>query len=462
MDSPNNSLRTRWRAFAGAAAATIVVGLLAALLAHNASQRGTGASASATSTSSIPPTPSAIGTPSGKQSDYLQPGELPVVAPSNPQIVYRVVKNAPQRSTDGGKTYSALPKPKTDITPIDDVWIAVSPLDPARVFLTVSGQKNGQGCLPPQLPNGSQASHGGTLFSGYTDCSEQFYSSNSGQSWTRLHLPGGDVMGSTNLFHIGMGLGPYQASAYVFQAQGTRLYASAGFATGGGSIIGSFGARLLTSVDGGATWSLVDQPIFNAGLNTCDFAASPTGSTIYAAVMNQSCGNEGMPTMSLWRSDNAGESWSKVGDLSSPADAGMVVAASGALYILEPAVQTQSHSVSFTMTPQYALVSLNKGVSFTGAPSAGLPNDAALSGPFGVLSDGSVIYWAREVQRQGDQTAGKVGLYVWKAGMASWELVTSSPADMPSAVIVTPQAGGGDILTITDLSGRITTVTDSR
>jgi hypothetical protein len=455
MDSPHTSTSTRWRAVAGALAAAVVVGSLATLLIRNAANHGAGATGNATS--SIPPTPGLTVTPNPSQSASLQPGDLPVVAPSNPQIVYRVVKKAPQRSTDGGKTYSALSMPNTDITPIGDVWIAVSPLDPARVFLTVSGLKNGQGCLPPAASNGPQASHGGTLFSGYTDCSEQFYSANSGQSWAQLHLPGGDVMGSTDSFRIVER--PVQSPAYVLQAQGTRLYASAGFAAQGGSILASYGARLLTSVDGGATWSLIDQPINGAGLFTCDFAASPMGSTVYAAVTNQSCGNEGMPAMSLWRSDNAGQSWSKVSNLPSPVEGGMAVSNSGALYIFEPAGQAQSHSASISMTPQYALVSLNKSVSFTGAPSAGLPKDATLVGPFGVLSDGSVIYWART---GGDQTTGEAGLYMWKAGAASWELVTSSLTGAPSAVFVTPLAGGGDTLTFTDMAGDITTVKVSR
>ena len=456
MDSPNNSKNNsapgRWRVFAGAAAATVVVGLLAALLAHNATQRGTGATATSTS---IPSTPGPIGTPGSSQPANFQPGEFPVVAPSDPQIVYRVVKNVPQRSTDGGKTYRALPRPTTDITPIDDVWVTVSPLDPTRVFLTISGQKDGQGCLPPTPPNGSLASRGAspfigvTLLSGYTDCSEQFYSANSGQTWTQLRLPGGIVMGGTNLFR--MAQGPFQSSAYVFQAQGTRLYAGAGFASQGGSILASYGARLLASDDGGATWKLLDQPIISAGQIACDFAASPTGSTLFAAVTNQSCGNEGMPAMSLWRSDNGGQSWSQVSALPSPVEGGMAVAASGALYIFEPAAQAQSHSVSITMTSQYALVSLNKGVSFSSAPSAGTPTGATLVGPFGVLSDSSVIY-----QVQAGATQG--GLYAWKAGAASWTKLVAAPSGTFGAVIVTRGPNEGDTLTITDSTGAIVIV----
>jgi hypothetical protein len=357
-----------------------------------------------------------------------------------------MVKNVPQRSTNGGKTYSALARPKTDITPIDDVWIAVSPLDPARVFLTISGQKGGQGCLPP---TGALASHGGTLFSGSVDCSEQFYSSNSGKSWTRLYLPSGDVIGGTNLFR--MPQGPYESSAYVFQAQGTRLYAGAGYSAAGGVIFASDGARLLASDDGGASWALIDQPIISAGLIACDFAASPTGSTIYAVVTNHNCGSEGLSAIGLWRSDNGGQSWSRVSNLSNPAEGGMAVSSSGALYIFNPATQAPSHSAMLTMTPPYALVSVNKGVSFTSAPSAGTPKDATLIGPVGALSDGSVIYLVQS-------GATQYGLYAWKVGAASWIKLASAPSGSLGAVIVTPQAGGGDTLTITDSTGGITTV----
>jgi hypothetical protein len=464
MDSPYNTSPTRWRAIAGGLAATVVVGLLAALLVHNGAQRGGTAKATATPApprcTVTPPPEAPIGPdgclatpqPANNPGTFFQPGQLPVVAPSDPQIVYRIQAGAPSRSTDGGKTYTAVSKPKTDISPIDDESFTVSPLDASHVFLTISGAKSGQMCVVGQS---GQAYHGGTLFSGSTDCSEQFYSADSGQTWTRLRLPGGVVLGGTNLFRVVQG--PYESTMYVIQAQGSRLYAGAGFETQGGAILASLGARILTSTNGGATWTLVDQPLANAGLYVCDFAASPSGSTIYAAVTNQSCGNEGLPAMGLWRSDNAGQSWSTVSSLPSPAEGGMLVAPSGALYIFEPAASPVSHSMNVSQTARYALVSVNGGATFSHAPTAGIPGDpskVALIGPVAMLSDGSALYAV--------QAGAGGGLYAWKLGDASWAKVAALPGATLGAALTIPNPAGGDTLVIVDAGANITTVSVSR
>jgi hypothetical protein len=452
MDSTQRNARARWRGIAGALAAVIVVGALAALLVRNASQRGTGANPNATSTSTIPGTPAPNATPTapGAPGSFPQPGQLPVVAPSDPQIVFRAVNNAPQRSTDGGKTYQALPIPHSDLAPIDDAWITVSPLDASRVFLTLLGLKNGNGCENTSPPPFSAFNSGdgpvvAAALSGFADCAEQFFSANSGQAWSRMNLPGGNVLGATTLFRLAQG--PYEATAYVFQTQGTRLYAGAGFSAQGGAILQSYGARLMTSDDGGATWSLIDQSISNHGLIVCDFAAAPDGATIYAAVTNQSCANEGMPAMWLYRSDNGGQTWVKASTLPSPAEGGMVVAPSGALYIFEPAAQSASHTYSLTQTAHYALVSLNQGVSFTSAPTVGIDPKATLTGPVAVLSDGSAVFVAPD------------GIYAWKTGANAWKKISQLPRGGSwASLFVTPAPGGGDTLTMTDTSGAITTV----
>ena len=383
----------------------------------------------------------------------LQAGTIPLIAPSNPQIVYRLAKNVPQRSTDGGKTYSALSLPKSDISPLDNTWIAVSPLDASHVFLTLSGSRSGKSCFVGQ--SGGQASHGGTLFSGATDCSDQFYSADSGQTWTRLRLPGGDVIGGTNYFRVVQG--PFQAPAYVFQAQGSRLYAGAGFSTQDGAILASLGARLLTSVDGGATWTLADQALSSRGLWVCDFAAAPVGSTVYAATADQSCGNEGLPAMSLWRSDDAGHTWQKASNLPSPAEGGMLVSPTGTLHIYEPSASPISHSMILVQTAQYALASVTHGASFVSAPSAGIPGkaaDALLVGPVAMLSDGSALYAVT--------TKSDAGLYAWKLGESSWTRLAALPNGTLGSVLAVPQASGGDTLYITDANGGITVATTTR
>ncbi|HEX9037685.1 MAG TPA: sialidase family protein [Ktedonobacterales bacterium] len=465
INIPENQARTRWRGIAGGLAAVVLVGLFAALLIHNGVSRG--GKASATATPAPPPTPTACPSPAPEApllpngcpaatpilGASLQAGTIPLVAPSDPQIVYKIANNVPQRSTDGGKTYGAISVPKSDITALDNIWIAVSPLNASHVFLTLSGSRNGQMCVVVQ--SSGQAYHGGTLASGGTDCSDQFYSANGGQTWARLRLPGGNVLGGTNFFRVVQGA--FQAPAYVFQAQGSRLYAGAGFSTQDGAILASLGARLMTSGDGGATWTLADQPIASAGLYVCDFAVAPTGSTVYAAVTNQSCGNEGLPAMTLWRSDNAGQAWKKVSTLPSPAEGGLVVAPSGALYIFEPAASPISHSMIVSQTAQYALVSVNGGATFSHAPSAGIPGDptkASLVGPVAMLSDGSALYAV--------QTGAGSGLYAWKLGDTSWAQVAGAPANGLGAVVAVPAGSGGDTLYITDTSGDLKVVSVGR
>lgn len=453
MDAPHNMPPSRWRGIAGALAATVVVGLLAALLVHNAATRGAGAVATATPSVSIPGTPGPTGTTDQSQT-YLQPGDLPVVAPSDPQIVYKIIQNVPQRSTDGGKTFSAMSVPKSDISSLDNIWISVSPIDASHVFLTLSGARNGQMCVVGQ--SSGMASHGGTLFSGGTDCSEQFYSANSGQTWTRLKVPGGMVLGGVNYFRVVPG--PFQAPAYVFQAQGSRLYAGAGFSSQDGGILASLGARLMTSVDGGATWTQVDQALESRGLWVCDFAASPVGATVYAAVADQSCGNEGLPPMSLWRSDDAGHTWTRASGLPSPAEGGMLVSPTGTLYMYEPSASPISHSMTLVQTAKYALASVTHGASFISAPSAGIPGkpaDANLAGPVALLSDGSALY---SVMTKSSGT----GFFAWKVGESTWTKVAGLPANTLGAVLVVPQSSGGDTLYITDTGGGLTVVTTSR
>ena len=113
----------------------------------------------------------------------------------------------------------------------------------------------------------------------------------------------------------------------------SRLYSAVAFANAGGSLIDSPGIRLVASDDGGATWKLIDSALVRSG-NTivCDFAAAPTGTTIYATTSPGSCGGMGtFPTITLWRSDNGGQSWpaAQFATCQHRAENGMVVSSPG-------------------------------------------------------------------------------------------------------------------------------------
>jgi hypothetical protein len=462
MDSSNTSTRARWRAFAGAAAATIVVGLLAALLAHNAALRGAGGSASAPST---PPTPTPCpsqppetpllpnGCPAatpGQQPVFLQPGDLPVVAPGDPQTVYRVANFAVQRSTDGGKTFTATTQPKTGLSRVDYTGIAVSPLDVNTVFFSAGGLKNDQGCPPPQSYGAlALTQHGGILASGFIPCSAQLMSRDGGQTWRKLSLPTGGVLGGTAGFRsMRMTEGAQQ---YTIQAQEQRLYSAIAFANMGGSLVDSLGARLVASDDGGVTWKLIDDALVRTGHVVCDFAASPSGKTVYATTSPGGCAAETFPTISLWRSDDGGLSWQGLGHLPTLEETGMVVSHQGWLYIYTPDVTVQGHGASETATPASAIVSQDGGAHFTHAPTANLPPKDGLLGPFATLSDGSVIY-----QLQTADPAGSSGaLYSWKPGASAWTKLSDTTAGV-AAVIVAQLPAGGDRVTVIGNDGAVT------
>ena len=444
---------TRIRGFLGVAAAVVVVGLIALLLTRNAAlHNGTGAAGSSTATPSIPSTPA--GSSSQPSTQFMQPGELPVVAQSDPKIAYKIVSGALQRSSDGGGTYATVSLPKTDLTSIDGYSVAVSPLNANAVFITLSGLKSGQGCMSSQ-PYPATAMHGGILASGYASCAEQYLSVDGGHTWKQLQLPMQGVLGATNGFRS-PSVDPYGSESYTFQAQGKRLYAALGYDSQNGSLMASEAARLVASDDGGATWRLIDTRLASATQLICDFAASPVGTTIYAITEGSSCGNESLPSMTLWSSADGGQSWSRVQQLPNFAAAGFLVGAHGELYSFIAQVTAASHTYSMTNTPADAMVSVDGGVTFSSAPSAGLPPNAQLSGPFATLADGSVVYGLAYTEAY---NRGPMALYSWKKGASAWKQIGSTVAEGAASVTVTPPAAGAteQIVTITDVDGNIST-----
>lgn len=446
---------TRIRGFLGVAAAVVVVGLIALLLTRNAAlHSGTGAPGSSSgATSAIPPTPS--GSSSQQSTQFQQAGQLPVVAQSDPKIVYKIASGALKRSSNGGGTYTTLSLPKTDLTAISGYSVAVSPLNANAVFVTLDGLKGGQGCMASQ-PYPATAMHGGILASGYASCSEQYLSVDGGHTWKPLQLPMQGVLGATNGFRS-PSVDPYGNDSYIFQAQGKRLYAALGYASQDGSLMASEAARLVASDDGGVTWRLIDTRLASATQLICDFAASPTGTTVYAITESTSCGNESLPSMTLWSSADGGQSWTRVQQLANLATAGFLVGAHGELYSFIAPVTAASHSYSMTDVPANAMVSVDGGVTFSGAPSAGLPPNGQLSGPYATLADGSVVYGLAYTEAY---NRGPMALYSWKKGASAWTQIGSPIATGAASVTVTPPAAGAtdQTVTITDVDGNISTV----
>ncbi|HUY78720.1 MAG TPA: sialidase family protein, partial [Ktedonobacterales bacterium] len=439
--------QSRWRGLAGVAAAVIVVGLIGLLLAHSFGGRGVGAKATAT------PLPTALpGTPT----PYAGNGNAvaPILAPSDPQIMYSVQGDIIARSANGGRTYSQGTMPPTTLVGATFV-VSVSPLDPNHLIATGTGVGN-TASLNCHTPKGQAASVTGhrqqrplaDALSGYGPCSESFFSGDGGKTWRKLNLPYQDVIGSMVPLET-TGAGIFAPSHTLF-AQGARLYALIGQASVNGILtsgIDPHPVELVVSVDDGASWQVASNGL---GSTICDFAPAPTGETVYAVVSSPDCATG--PT--LWRSNDAGAHWAQVSALSAPYELGMAVAPSGALYI--------NIAVLFTGTPQgtganplpHALiVSTDGGATFTHAPAAPITEPSLgpqFAGPLGVLSDGSILIMTVTLESQGDHTT----LYAWRAGASAWRKVGTTVARTVVEVVVVPQ-GGHDALYVVNDAGRV-------
>ncbi|HEX2348138.1 MAG TPA: hypothetical protein VHI51_06845, partial [Ktedonobacterales bacterium] len=189
-----------------------------------------------------------------------------------------------------------------------------------------------------------------------------------------------------------------------------------------------------------------------------DFAASPIPSTVYAVTADGAgCNNESYPSLSLYRSDNGGQSWLRVRSLPTQAETGLFVGGHGELYTYRPQVTVQGHGASVTNSPSDAVVSIDGGHTFLSAPSAGLPQGANLFGPYGTLADGSILY-GEYGSYLGARTSA---LYSWQKGQSAWtDLKVNIPAGI-AAVAAQPIASGATSqrLTIIGNDGKVSTVT---
>jgi hypothetical protein len=454
MRDMRNVTMTRLRGFIGAAAAVLVVGLIALLLTHNAATRSKGTGANADATPPATPHPNATPQPQNNTA-YLQPDQLPVVAQSDPSVVYKLASGALQRSSDGGATYSSEALPKTDLSSIDSTSVGVSPLDATHIFVTMAGKKGDQGCLPPSAPYPAIATHGGIMASGYVPCAEQYMSVDGGHTWTQPKLPFPAVLGGLNLFRAAHG--PTGDQQYAFKAVGQRLYSAMAFSNMAGSLLDSPGARLVASDDGGLSWSLIDAGLATQSRFICDFGVAQSPSVIYAVTADQGCGSEGFPNLSLWRSADGGQSWTRVRSLPTLAETGVFIGAQGQLYLYMPQVTVQGHGANMTSAPADVYVSLDGGATFSSAPAAGLPAQPTMVGPYATLADGSLICGAASSL---SSAPGPQALYTWKQGQSSWTKIADGVAQgIASVTAIAPAAGATQqTIIITDNAGNIATV----
>lgn len=467
--APHSMTMKRIQGAAGAVAAALIVGLIAVLLIYNAPAHG-GAGSGPGPHSKTPsadhktprpaktPNPAATPTPLPHNA-FLQPGQLPVVAQSDPRVVYQLGNNALLRSSDGGAHYASLALPNTGLSQVDSYSLAVSPLDANVVFIAASGKRNGQGCQPASAPYPAIAQHGGILASGYVPCTAQLVSMTGGRTWRRLSLPSAGALGGLNSYRAMPG--PYDDQAYTFQAQGKRLYAAMAFSVMGGSLIDSPGVRLVASDDGGLTWRFVDNGL--AGPNTwvCDFGAAPTGLVVYAVTADGPCEYMGQyPELDFWRSADGGQSWQHVRLLPTLGESGLFVSAQGAIYSFMPQVAQQGKGANITGTQTAVMVSVDGGLHFTSAPSAGIPSDMTPWRVYGTLPDGSVIFGAGP-QAADPNSGPPENLYTWKKGQSAWTRISPQYPGGVTALTVSVASAGQQTIFITDYYGNVIPLTPS-
>lgn len=377
---------------------------------------------------------------------------LPVIAPSDPNVIYedQAPQNTPtqvvlRRSDDGGATWHTLPLPIQVPPAVDDSSLAVSPLDASTVFLTLSlpSVGNAQQCHAGQ----ALSSGGNTLarFSGSRHCSIQFISTNGGQQWSLVQLPFPGALGAPTFPEFF-----YTSSLNIFRAQGQRLYTA--LAAGGANIRGVAidvdSVRIASSTDGGKSWQLVDAQLAASGENICGFAPASSGTTLFAITqVDQYCYYDSSSPDYLWRSDDAGATWTQVSKLPALASNLTVVSQGGAaqpvLYAHMPVI-AQVETIQPATTPTAFEVSTDGGQTWHQAPTTGIPQGTLKNyGPLAVLSDGSVL----KAFQVSDAT---LTLAAWKAGDAAWQQIVQHVDSNLAYLLVTSHAGKNTIWTVSE------------
>jgi hypothetical protein len=459
---PHHSRRDRRRGLLAVAAMVAVVVLLAAVI-HTMLPPRLGSRGPTPSPSH---TPSPTGTasvavpvaPSGQwqslnaltYSTKMLPGGGPAIAPSNPLVVYEPMLPASgqpaslRRTEDGGKSWVELPVPVSTGSNLDWFGAVVNPFDARTVYL-VAEQRN-----PTSCPPSSAYPRGAT--SGIGPCVFNYVSTDAGSHWQRL------AIGVTTA--IGLGADTAKPGLLV---QGTRLYATgADFGCSGEKNL--ICERILTSTDG-MSWVAIDHYLaVNQSQFICDWAATPQGSTVFAITgANGPLGCTYYPNqLTLWRSDDVGVNWTRVGALPTPNIRGFVAAGGGdapiTLYANLPAtVGTSIDSYGYrnpvlSDAPSDLRASTDGGKTWQRAPSAGigggLKPDAQ---PVGVISDGALLM---PFTAAGSNGGSNPTYYAWMAGAGRWQLAARpNGAAVPQSVLVIPVSGRDTFWVVTVSAG---------
>jgi hypothetical protein len=275
----------------------------------------------------------------------------------------------------------------------------VDPLDANTVFAMVSGSDTNPKC-PTPLPGMSIGAK--ILLSGGYSCNFEYVSTDGGNTWQALNLPGPG--------HVGDEI----ALSGPFQVQGGWLFSQLTPNLNGPAPLGY---RLVKSSDG-VNWQYADGALAAHSLVVTQFVVSARGGEIFAvsAPADGTNGDGKGDSSDLWHSTNAGASWTDIGPFTQAAQTNYTQLAEVTVNASN-AVQLYSTAQAVSDGHQALSVSTDDGRTWQLAPTAGLPADLTHSQatpvnvpeapgvrgptlwPVGALADGSlVVMYTREYQ----------------------------------------------------------------
>src|SRR5579859_2398200 len=361
---------------------------------------------------------------------------VPVISVSNPSVVYEVANGVIRRSSNDGASWTNLPNPADFPAGDSAQWmdLFVSPLSPNTLW-TIANLTNSGGAVncpvpPPFASTGGNVAYGGSnlygdniLYGGSVPCQVQNVSVDGGQTWKLVKLSFAFMLGTVNA-DSGFS-GPYgQYSAAPLeqgdQIHDPRLYT---LTTDGPLAMSNSGGHVAMSSDGGVTWQDASAQLTSAGLDICDLAAVPIGSTLFAVANANGCSIDGATAPSLWRSDDGGGHWHQV---TLPPDRFIfgIAATGGAqprLYA-QTATLLHTHAANTAALATDFFASTNGGQTWQQTPAQGVPASVVGSGSMTVLGDGNVVVPFINVDPQAGPTAPATYTFeVWQPGAAAWK-----------------------------------------
>lgn len=472
--APDRRPPGRTRTLLAAVAAVVIVGLLAAVFASltrgRAGQSPAGsatasATVAATATvrgTSVPSTPTPVQVLATQQVVTQQPG-TPVVAPSDPNVIYEYADNGSgvvlRRSDDGGETWRDLSYPGNGAF-VAAIEVAVSPVDARNVFLRLDLGYQPGGQSPCQAI--AETQHGGMLASSGANCRVELYSRDGGAHWSKMTLP---VPGE--LFQSGV---TFNYDTTTIQAGADRLYGNVWQLDANGQQTGDI--RIASTRDDGESWQAADDSLVSQAGHICAFSSAARGMTVFAVTSTTTCWANPAGARSMWRSDDGGGHWVRAGDLP------VALAENGAIFVAASEVSGQGMTATLYGIPGAeatrgaveAEASSDGGQTWHAAPSRGLPNGALVMGVAGnPLADGSILVAVEAAAGTTQQAGGSasptatatateatygvqplnVFCYIWKAGDTAWQQVTAAgPVDGPSVTNVFAASGSRLVVTL--------------